>query len=326
MMERNTPKGMDIQALPPVITVVGGDARALAVARRLAETVCAVRTYALGRGNEFLDGRVLPVAACSSLWEAWAGSRVLILPLPVTRDGETVWCPLAPDSTVELSELTRAVTRASETFGKPPLIFGGCMPSLWRRALEGAGGMVVDYFDCEELQIKNAQITAEGAVMTAMELMDVTLLGSKMVVIGYGRIGQLLARMLRALGVEVTVVARRAESRAWAVSDGCHAADVTDLGALAQGYDVIFNTVPAPLLDDDFLKQADRHTLIIELASLPGGVTPEAEQGAATRGWPRIVRALSLPGRYAPVTAGRVIADCVMDVLTQPSNGKEAKL
>lgn len=57
--------------------------------------------------------------------------------------------------------------------------------------------------------------------MTAMELTDTALLGSRMAVIGYGRIGQFLARLLLAMGVSVTVCARRAESLAFARGDGC---------------------------------------------------------------------------------------------------------
>lgn len=312
MNRGNVPQGRGIQTLPPVITVAGGDARALAVARRLAETVCAVRTYALG--EEGGEGRhALPVTACPSFWEAWAGSTVLVLPLPATRDGETVFCPLAPAAAVGLAELARAVSNTAQRNGKAPLIFGGCLPGAWREALEKAGGRVVDYFDREDVQIRNAQITAEGAVMTAMELLDVTLMGASVTVVGYGRIGQLLSRLLRAMGAEVTVVARRAESRAWAVSDGCRAVDVTELGEACRPSVVVFNTAPTPLLDGTVLDLPKSCVAVIDLASLPGGVSATVEKAVSQRGWPRVVRALSIPGRYAPVTAGQVIADAIMD-------------
>ncbi len=315
MNNNRSPHGHEIQALPAVITVVGGDARLCATAARLAETVCTVRTFAAGEGAATSD-RELPLSPCRSLWEAWAGSRVMVLPLPVTRDGETVWCPLAPDGAVTMEELTHAVAHTAAEGKSPPVIFGGKFPAAWREAIIAAGGVVCDYFDREDVQVRNAHITAEGAVMTAMEMTDITLQNAPVAVLGYGRIGRLLARMLTALGAKVTVFARRAESRAWALADGAHALDTAELADTAGSYAVIFNTAPATLLTEKMLTAMGKKTVIIDLASPPGGLFPEAEQVATTRGWPRIVHALSLPGRYAPVTAGQVIADGILEELT----------
>ena len=176
------------------------------------------------------------------------------------------------------------------------------------------------------------------------ELTDTALLGSRMAVIGYGRIGQFLARLLLAMGVSVTVCARRAESLAFARGDGCATlplrsdGQAAGMSALAHGYDVIFNTVPAPVLGRRLLEETDPRTLILDLASAPGGVDPEASalfaaggegaSGPAGRaGLPwhaclRIVRAPSLPGRYAPATAGNVLADAILPLIT----GREVAL
>ncbi len=311
MYNENAPKGKTIQTWPAVLTVLGGDARQAAVACRLAERVCTVRMFATGEGSVPTNVG-LPVCACHSLWEAWSGSRVMILPLPVTRDGETVWCPLAPDCAVSLRELARAVGYVAGDHARP-LIFGGRVPPAWREALEAAGGVVFDYFDREDVQVRNAYITAEGAVMTAMELMDITLQAAPVAVLGYGRIGQLLTRILLALGGKVTVFARRPESRAWALADGANAVDTVELADAVENYAAVFNTVPAHLLNEKVVGNMDKKAVVIDLASSPGGLTPEAERMASARGWPRVVHALSLPGRYAPVTAGEVIADGIWD-------------
>lgn len=313
------PQGNEIQPVPAVITVLGGDARLWATACRLAETVCTVRTFAGGEGSAVPDtvgGRELPISPCRSFREAWAGSRVMVLPLPVTRDGENVWCPLSPDRLISLDELTRAVARTAENDAAPPMIFGGKIPPSWREALTAAGGRVQDYLDNEDVCVRNAQITAEGAVMTAMEMMDVTILDAPVAVLGYGRIGQLLARNLLALRARVTVFARRAESRAWAISDGAAAAPMSDLPERAGMYAVIFNTVPDPVITEAVSSRMKEKAVIIDLASPPGGLSPEAEKLAATRGHPRILHALSLPGRYAPTTAGQVIADSILEAIT----------
>lgn len=331
MSHEYAPRGDQIQALPAVMTVVGGDARLCAVAGRLAETVCTVRMFAVGEESAtssiFATEKNLPLCFCRSLWEAWAGSRIMVLPLPVTRDGETVFCPLAPDGEVTLNELTHAIARTAGDQKISPIIFGGKIPTAWRCAMESAGGVVYDYLDREDVQVRNAHITAEGAVMTAMEMTDVTLQNAPVAILGYGRIGQLTARMLIVLGAEVTVFARRAESRAWAIADGAEAADIVELADAAGKYTVLINTVPAPLLTAPVAASMRKKSIVIDLASPPGGLSSDAEAVASARGWPRVVHALSLPGRYAPVTAGQVIADSILDELTHHSstaaNGKE---
>lgn len=327
------------------VILLGGDARQVAVIRTLAEAGYAV--YAAGLcGARGLPGNVRlcgSLSACLRTAEETGSPDAwfFLLPLPVSRDGETVHCPLDPTARIRLSD----VLDAMESMPGAHLL-GGCLPVGFRTSLIERLGedevqkRVVDFYTLETVQIPNARITAEAAVMTAMELTDTALLGSRMAVIGYGRIGQFLARLLLALGVSVTVCARREESLAFARGDGCTSLSVSDgpaLLALAHGYDVIFNTVPATVLNRQMLEETDPHTLILDLASAPGGVDPEAAASLAScrisdasdcpteapvrhsaLPWPaclRIVRAPSLPGRYAPAAAGQVLADAILPLI-----------
>ena len=174
------------------------------------------------------------------------------------------------------------------------------------------GCHVTDYYDSQDIQIKNARITAEGAIMTAMELTDTGILGASVAVIGYGRIGQYLSRLLTVWGARVTVYARRAESLAQASSDGCATHDMTQLGTLTQGYQVIFNTVPSRLIGHEILSQMPCQTLLIDLASAPFGIDPEAARELTARCGLGVVYAPSVPGRYAPKSAGEVIAQSIL--------------
>lgn len=291
---------------PTALTVLGGDARQLALAARLSELGYHVNAIGLGDRVPEL------VRLCHHFQRAAEGSRIWILPLPVTRDGVQVSCPLQPQYSLSLSELVSTAARTSGI-----RIFGGRIPEAWVDELSSVGASVTDYYTREDLQIKNARITAEGALMTAMELTDTILLGASMAVVGYGRIGQLLSRMLVSLGVKVTAFARREESLALAASDGCHTERMTNLGRLTTGYDVIFNTVPARIMKRDVLMSMPCSTLIIDLASSPGGIDPEAAGEATRRCGLHIVYAPALPGRYAPATAGCVIADCIASALEE---------
>lgn len=315
MTEHPLPADRHIHAGMSVIAV-GGDSRQAVILTRLIRAGFTVSAVGLGQAAGLISGvRLLRTPQASVEWGqlfASAGEPCdLLLPLPLTRDGVTVSCPLDPEARIPLSDIAEAVIGTQNVS-----VLGGCMPPDFADRLRQSIGSarVADYYGSEAVQLKNARITAEGAVMTAMELTDTALLGSRAAVVGYGRIGRSLSRLLVSLGVRVTVCARRAESLAEAWGDGCDTVDISSgggaLSCLAHGYDVIFNTVPACLFDRALLERMDEGTHIIDLASPPGCVS--AGCGARTS---RVVRALSLPGRYAPRTAGEVLAEAVLALL-----------
>lgn len=317
----------DTSPLPrrPAVIVVGGDDRQVAVLRALIRAGCSVQTVGLCGADGLPDG----VRLCGSLQaciraarDSGAGTLCLLLPLPISRDGETVNCPPETAVRIPLKEIIEVMATSPDIH-----LFGGRLPpdflrSLTERAGEAVSARVLDYYTLESVQIPNARITAEAAVMTAMEQTDTALLGSRMAVLGYGRIGQFLSRLLLPLGVSVTVAARRVESLALARGDGCDTlllGEENDLLPLCGGYDVIFNTIPAPVLGSCVIRQLDPRTLILDLASAPGGIAPEAIH--AGRPGLRILHAPSLPGRYAPAAAGQVLADallpCILSAATE---------
>ncbi|MBO5797518.1 MAG: NAD(P)-binding domain-containing protein, partial [Clostridia bacterium] len=145
-----------------------------------------------------------------------------------------------------------------------------------------------------------------------MEELPITLRGARCLVTGYGRVGRALASLLCAMGARVTVAARRCADRAAATTGGCEAVDTAAL-AEAGDFDVIFNTVPVQLFDGELLKKLNRSTLLIDLASRPGGV----DFSAAAALQMKTVWALSLPGRVAPKTAGEIIKHTLCNMLKE---------
>ena len=85
-----------------------------------------------------------------------------------------------------------------------------------------------------------------------------------------------------------------------------------------QKFDIIFNTVPRTVLGEEELKIIGKGTLIIDLASKPGGVDIKA----ADKMGMSVIWALSLPGKVAPVTSGRIIADTILGYLEKLAEGK----
>ncbi|MBR4703164.1 MAG: hypothetical protein IKO91_04910 [Oscillospiraceae bacterium] len=159
-----------------------------------------------------------------------------------------------------------------------------------------------DYYSGEAVQLMNAAITAEGAIAAAIGHTGRTLLGSRVLILGGGRISRALAPRLRALGAAVTVYARRAEERAVAFGTGCEVLSV--LPAQPEGWDLLFNTVPFPILD----KAPDCPA--IELASAPGGFR---DPGG-------VIPAGGLPGKTAPHSAAEALLEPIRAILREEAS------
>jgi dipicolinate synthase subunit A len=178
----------------------------------------------------------------------------------------------------------------------------------------------MEIVEMDDIAILNSIPTAEGAIQIAMEETDITIHGSKTCVIGFGRVGITMARTLKALGSEVTIVARNPGQLARAYEMGCHRAGYDDLHEIMNHTNIVFNTVPTMVLDSNILKYANPDVLIIDLATQPGGTDFEA---ANTFGLKAIL-APGLPGKVAPVYAGKILAE-VIPRLIMTQHGKSQK-
>ena len=252
--------------------------------------------------------------SASCVKDAVSGSLGVILPLPASPDGKRVSTPLSGGCTLTFDELFSYMKECGVK-----LLAGGKLPKVWSDACLENGITVFDYYESEEFAIANAIPTAEGAIEIAMRELPITLNGSRSFVIGYGRIGKVLSRLLKALGSDVTVSARKSYDIAWINAGGCKAVNTGRLcEVLENRFDVVFNTVPRKVLDRTALAKLPKGTLIIDLASKPGGVdTAEAERLSQ-----KVIWALSLPGKVAPVTSGEIIADTVGMWLSTGMGGK----
>lgn len=278
------------------IWVVGGDPRQTTLARSLAEDGHTVHTYALERGIE-------PTLVSDTL-EGIERAGCVILPLPAL-EGERINAPLSshPPRPEQILDAMRP----------GQLLCAGKVSPELKAAAEARGLRLVDYFAREELAIANAVPTSEGAIQIAMEELPVTLHGAKALVVGYGRLGKVLARQLRGLGATVSVAARSCADLAWAQvwSYGVERSD--QLSGWLCAYDLVVNTVPAPVLGQEELGDLKPGCLVIDLASKPGGV----DFAAAAELGVKVVWALSLPGKTAPVTAGLAIKNTVYNILSE---------
>ena len=217
-------------------------------------------------------------------------------------DAAVLPLPVKPD--FDLSLLDGKVKRGGRVFA------GGSFPALEEYCAEH-GLTLHNYLAREELQVLNAVPTAEGAVEIMIRELDITLWGAKVLITGFGRIGEVMARMLAALGSRVTVCARRPEQLAKAEGMGCDTATFSEeLDGLLPCFDAVINTVPAVVLDEKRLLLMKKGCLIVDLASEAG--TAVGKQTGA-----KIIHALSLPGKTAPVTAGKIIGKTIENIIRE---------
>lgn len=190
------------------------------------------------------------------------------------------------------------------------LALGGKVTDSARTIARAAGVELVDYFARPELTVYNAIPTAEGCIGILLERRSRTLWGAAVLVLGFGPVGRALAVRLAALGARVTVAARRPVQRAMAEELGLRAVSLTDLAA---AFDTVVNTIPAPVLTTQVLAALPKGSLIVDLASKPGGT----DFAAARRLGHTALHALSLPTVWAPETAGEALARTVQTILQE---------
>ncbi len=281
--------------------VIGGDLRSAYLAGLLAADGYKVITSGF-------DSTDLPpcVTGCTNPAQAVPLADCVILPLPVTTDGTTVNAPF--------SRMRIPLDQVLNGLSQDQFLVGGKISDVVRKEAECRGLIIADYLDREELAVMNAVPTAEGAIQLAMEELPVTIDGSKCLITGFGRVGRTLSKRLVSLGARVTVAARKFADLAWAKSQGC---DTIEMEALAKAgdFDVIFNTVPVMLFGKEILKGMEKDTLLIDLASRPGGV----DFNAAAELQIKTIWALSLPGRVAPKTAGAIIKKTILNMIKEGS-------
>ena len=154
----------------------------------------------------------------------------------------------------------------------------------------------VDFLKDPLYQAENAYITAECALEIALERLPRTIRGCPVLIVGWGRIGRCLSKLLTALGANVTIAARKESDRALSQALGYRAEDIPGLHDQLSLFRLLINTVPAPILSQEALALCGPNCVKIELASRTG---LEGEDIVVARG---------LPGTHMPESSGQLIA------------------
>lgn len=205
----------------------------------------------------------------------YAGKRLEALGFPVA---------LTPQSGVTHVLLDVPSRELPDTWPEHTRIIGGNLPPAPN---------AIDLLRDPEYLARNAAITAHCALKRTLALLPRTMEDCPVLILGWGRIAQSLARLAKALGARVTVAARNPDHRAMAAALGFTPLLRGDF----RGFRVIYNTIPAPVLEEG---QCSPDCVLMDLASVRGIAGG------------RVLWERGLPGREAPESSGGLIAETIL--------------
>ena len=284
------------------ITIIGGDLRTIKLAKMLANEENLVYTYGLEKAEE-LKG-VANIIFCEKITEAINKSEIIIGPIPFTSDGININTPFS-DKKLTVRELMHIINAKI-------LIAGEILPEVYELANDEYIE-IIDIMKREELAVLNAIATAEGTIELAIANTNKVLHGSEILIIGFGRIGKVLARKLSGLSAKVTCAARKEEDLAWIKAYGHMETNINLLGNNLSKYDIIINTVPHLILTEERLNYIKKDCLLIDLASNPGGIDKKAVKDKKLK----LVWGLALPGKVAPTTTAEFIKETIYNIIKE---------
>ncbi|MBR5273098.1 MAG: dipicolinate synthase subunit DpsA [Clostridia bacterium] len=289
------------------ISVIGGDLRQLYMIEELSKSNSEVYSFGLPKNNR----DEINVFCCNSLEQSLSYADNIILPLPISSDDVSVLSPLSVE-TVLIDDIINLIKNTDKL-----LLVGKASENLINKFNENKI-KTIDYFNDEQLNIQNAILTAEGAVELAIKKTDFSIYGSNCLVTGYGRISKILSKTLLSMGANVTVAARNNKDLNWAEINGYIALKIEEIENYADKFNIIFNTVPSRIINDNIILKLNKNCLIIELASYPYGVDFEACKNHQIQ----FIHAASLPGKVAPKSAGIIICKTAINIFKEENRWK----
>lgn len=284
-------------------SIIGGDLRTIKLAKMLANEGNKIYTYGLEKAEEIKDNS--NIIFTEKISKAIPKDvEVVIGPIPFTSNGVNINAPFG-EKEISIREMIHYLE------GKI-LIAGSISPEIYDMANDEYIE-IIDIMKREELAVLNTISTAEGAIEIAISNTNKIIHGSEVLILGFGRIGKVLARKMAGLSAKVTCAARKDEDLAWIRAYGHKETNINALGENLSQYDIILNTVPHLVLNKERLQYVKKDALLIDLASNPGGIDKKEAKELNLK----LVWALALPGKVAPITTAEFIKDTIYNILKE---------
>ncbi|MED4884281.1 dipicolinic acid synthetase subunit A [Bacillus sp. FSL W8-1127] len=284
------------------IAVIGGDARELEIITKLTELDAKLFLAGFEQLNHAYPGAVKEKMEDIPFFEIDA----IILPVAGTNHEGVVETIFSDERVVLTKDMLQATPQHCT-------VYSGISNQYLNDLTKRTNRKLVKLFERDDVAIYNSIPTAEGAIMIAIQNTDFTIHGSNVVVLGFGRVGMSVARAFDQLGANTKVGARKSEHLARISEMGMTPFHHKDLKNMVRDADIVINTIPHLVVTASVIANMPSHTIIIDLASKPGGTD---FRYAEKRGI-KAISALSLPGIVAPKTAGQILANVLAKLLKE---------
>lgn len=245
------------------ISIIGGDLRMIKLAQMLEQDGNEVTTYGMEKAE------LTNIKKVESIKKAISVSDIIISAIPFSKDGVTINAPYS-DRIIDIEELV--INKEEKMF-----IAGSINENVYSQ-LNKSYKSVIDIMKREELIILNTIATAEGAVKIAIESTEKILQGSNVLILGFGRVGKVVANKFSKMDCNVTCAARKTADLAWIQANGYNKLNINEMNESIGNFDIIINTVPKVIVNRNILEMMKKDVLIIDLASNPGGIDRTAAQ------------------------------------------------
>lgn len=284
------------------ITVIGGDLITVKLVQSISKT-SKVYVYGLEYADDLREND--NIIFVDSLKEAVDKSRVIIAPMPLSVKSEYI-------STVFSKDKIKSEELKSLLHDK--IFFAGDLWEQTKTQLKEQNTVCFDILTNDQLKILSSIITAEGILGIAIQETNTTIHGLKVLVLGFGRTGKMIAKGFDAMGAKVSVEARKPEDLAWIDAYNYEKIDLRDLSNYLGSFDLIVNTIPANILDNEKLKLFKKGAILINLPTI---TETKIDIHEANNLGVKYIWASSLPQLVAPVTYAEKIKEVIFNILEE---------
>lgn len=210
-------------------------------------------------------------------------NQVIILPPPVNKEYISMLAPY---------------------FNNIKLIYGGSISDEFKNMVPDNIN-IIDYLLDNSVVNNNAILTAKGIIRYVKNNSN-SLNNQNALVTGYGFCGKAITNELKQYNLNISVAVRNNKLREEIENNGFNYIDLKALNQRNNAeYHIIFNTVPALIVDRAVIASLNPSVKIFDIASKPGGVDflycKEKGIFAELR--------LGIPGKEYPKESGEIIAD-----------------
>ena len=285
------------------ISLIGGDLRISNLAQMIAKDGNVVHVYGMEKSEEIMNNK--SIIKSETLNKAIEDSDIIIGSIPFSHDENKMYAAFSNEN-IEINDLAK-------NNNKDKIFIAGSINDKSYKLLANSYGNVIDIMKKEELVILNTIATAEGTIEIAIKNTDKVLSGSKVLILGFGRVGKIVAEKFKDMSTIVTCAARKATDIAWMKAFGFKSININSLGKELEQFDIIINTVPKMIINKDLMKYMKKDVLMIDLASNPGGINRDDAKELNLK----LIWALALPGKIAPITSAEFIKQTIYNIISE---------